>query len=113
LFKEDPKFKAYENDPVLKKSIDFAKVSVLTLMALLKTNGIDWIDAGMVTPFTASMSGIYIWREEFMKMVEEAAKTIKIKSLKYPDNVGSLAKPGTVPMKMKDFVKLHSTKQVE
>lgn len=116
LFKEDPKFKAYENDPVLKNSIDFAKVSVLTLMALLKSNEVEWIDAGMVTPFTASMSGLYIWREEFMKMVEDAgiaAEKAKKKSLDYPPAIGSVAKAGTTPMKMRDFVKLHSTKQIE
>ena len=111
LFQKNPLFAAYASDPVLKKSIDFAKTTVLLLMNVLKANGIEFIDAGMVTPFTRKVSGKYIWREEYRKLVQDTVKKSAGKQVQFPPAMGSVPKEGTVPMKIKDFVEKHSPKQ--
>lgn len=57
-----------EGKPV-KTLIDFAKEAVLAGLERLHESGIDWVDAGMVTPFTASMKGKYGPRDEFARNV--------------------------------------------
>ncbi len=53
-----------------KNGIDFAKISVVALMDRLQNAGIGFLDAGMVTPFTASLKGRYVTAEEFLKTLK-------------------------------------------
>ena len=110
LFKNDPRFAAYSSDPVLSKSIDFAKVAVLTLMDALKANGIDFMDAGMVTPFTKSMSGKYIWKEDFERLMGKAASASADKEFSLPAAQGAAPTAEFTPMKIKDFIAKHAQK---
>ncbi len=62
----------FSPDTVFYDHIDFAKIAVVALIDRLKKSGIDVVDAGMVTPFTAALKGQYVTTEYF----EQLRKTI-------------------------------------
>lgn len=53
-----------------KNGIDFAKISIMAIMDRLSQHGINFVDAGMVTKFTASMKGRYISGGEFLYLIK-------------------------------------------
>jgi Leu/Phe-tRNA-protein transferase len=55
-------------DGTLKSRVDFAKMALVGLIDALHHAGIDWLDAGMVTGFTAGMKGKLIRAEEFNRL---------------------------------------------
>lgn len=105
LFENDPRFAEYKKDPVITKSIDMAKVPVRLLLLLLQWHGYSFMDAEMVTPFTQSMSGKYVWLSDFNNMRANIAKHAKKTPLKFPKELGAPVSARFTPMKIKDFVK--------
>lgn len=67
LYSPDSVF--YDNQNY-KNGIDFAKISVLALIQRLHETGIHFVDAGMVTHFTASVKGKYVPGEEFLSLIK-------------------------------------------
>lgn len=65
-------FYAYEERPdgSFKSHIDEAKMAALSVLIRLHEYGIDVADAGMVTPFTAGLKGVYISAENFAAEIE-------------------------------------------
>lgn len=66
-------FYGYEDRPdgSFRSQIDFAKMAVLAALKRLHEHGIDVVDAGMVTPFTASLKGEYVSGARFAKDIAE------------------------------------------
>ncbi len=66
-------FYGYEDRPdgTFRSQIDFAKMAVLAAMKRLHEHGINVVDAGMVTPFTASLKGEYVPAARFAKDIAE------------------------------------------
>lgn len=92
LFKQDLAYslEAYENDQLVggiygvcingivtgesmfHKVPNASKFCLLTLMALLKKAGINWLDTQMVTPVVKSLGGKEIPRDEFLERIGKA-----------------------------------------
>lgn len=109
LFTTDPKFAQYAKDPLFSKSIDFGKLMIYILALTAQKNGLKFIDAGMVTPFTRSIGGRYMWLTDYLALKDDAAKNGP-KQFDFPE--GKLA-PQITPVSMKDFVEMHKPKQLE
>ncbi|CAN5700720.1 hypothetical protein BH10BDE1_BH10BDE1_02210 [soil metagenome] len=77
-----PESTFYNSIDYPKISIGFAKVAVVALMDRLVQADITWADAGMVTPFTATMKGELISSKEFLDMVAKLpeASNVDMKS---------------------------------
>jgi Leu/Phe-tRNA-protein transferase len=57
-------------DGTEKARLDFAKMALVGLIDALHDAGIDWLDAGMVTGFTAGIKGKLIPAEEFNRLAQ-------------------------------------------
>lgn len=64
----------YDKDNYPKETILFSKIAVLALKDRLQKAGIPFIDAGMVTPFTATMKGKLIPAQQFLEMIAALPK---------------------------------------
>ncbi len=53
-----------------KSLIDFSKLAVIAGLKRLHEHGINIVDAGMVTPFTATLKGEYVSRDEFARDIQ-------------------------------------------
>lgn len=60
----------FSPDSVFADNIDDAKVAYFSLIRYLKAHGIEFLNAGMVTPFTASIKGYRVTRAEFDRMAD-------------------------------------------
>lgn len=91
LFKFDTIFYEVDVSPdgKIRTRLDDAKIAVLAGMDRLHDHGIDMVDAGMVTVFTASMKGRYVSSASFIESVEDLQK-LPIVSL-------DLSRPWTPP----------------
>ena len=105
LFNTDPQFAQYAKDPLFSKSIDFGKLVIYLLVLNAHQNGVKFIDAGMVTPFTRTLTGEYMWFSEYLKMLEDAKQHAPEKMV-FMEPQGQLA-PGVEYTTMKAFVKKH------
>lgn len=93
LYSPDSVFYDQENFP--KITIGFSKVAMVALMDRVSAAGIFFLDAGMVSHFTASMKGKIISLEEFLAMIRELPVDPKVDLVKSWDPAeGALA--GTV-----------------
>lgn len=72
LVKLETTFYAYEDRPdgTFKSHIDMAKIAVLAALQRLHEHGIEVADAGMVTPFTASLKGEYVSAEQIARDID-------------------------------------------
>lgn len=61
-------------DGAFKSHLDLAKIAVLAALKRMHEKGIDVADAGMVTPFTASLKGEYVSAERFARDIEMLRK---------------------------------------
>jgi Leu/Phe-tRNA-protein transferase len=75
-----------------KNAIDFSKVAMVALMDRLQGAGIPFVDAGMVTPFTASMKGRLVSGDDFIKMVKSLPETPAVVDFSnwIPEGIGSI-----------------------
>lgn len=73
-----PESTFYDNVQYPKISIGFAKVASLALTERLKAAGIDFIDVGMVSPFSASMKGELIDAAKFETMAAGLPKNVTV-----------------------------------
>ena len=69
LYSPDSVFYDQTNYPKL--SIEFSKIAMIALMDRVSAQGIFFLDAGMVSHFTASLKGKIIPLEEFLKLISE------------------------------------------
>ena len=65
----------YSPDSVFYRNIDEAKVCCLAMLRYLGAHGINFTNAGMVTPFTASLGGYRITEEQFQALVAQLPTT--------------------------------------
>ena len=65
----------FSPDSVFADKIDDAKVAYFSLVRYLKAHGIEFLNAGMVTPFTASIKGYRVTRAEFDQMADTLPTT--------------------------------------
>lgn len=65
----------FSPDSVFADNIDDAKVAYFSFVRYLKAHGIEFLNAGMVTPFTASIGGYRVARAEFDQMIETLPST--------------------------------------
>ena len=49
-----------------------SKVAMITLVEYLRSQGINWLDCQVITPFSASFGARAVERKEFMKMLKRA-----------------------------------------
>lgn len=73
-----PESTFYDNVQYPKISIGFSKVASFALTERLHAAGIDFIDVGMVSPFSASMKGELIDAAVFEKMAARLPKTANV-----------------------------------
>lgn len=60
----------YSPDSVFGDDLDKVKVVDFALMRYLHTHGIDFVNAGMVTPYTESIKGYRVAEQDYQKLVE-------------------------------------------
>lgn len=65
----------YRPDSVFYYNIDEAKVSFLAMLRYLGAHGINFTNAGMVTPFTASIGGFRITEQQYRDLVTQLPAT--------------------------------------
>jgi Leu/Phe-tRNA-protein transferase len=73
-----PESTFYNSVDYPKISIGFAKIGIVALMDRLLKAGLTWADAGMVTPFTATMKGELILSRDFLEMVSKLPPTADV-----------------------------------
>ena len=66
LYSPDSVFYDTEN---YSNGINFAKLGIVALMDRMNDAGIPFVDAGMVTPFTAALKGQYIPGRQFLELI--------------------------------------------
>jgi Leu/Phe-tRNA-protein transferase len=69
IFSPDSVFYDQVNYPQI--SIGFSKIAVVAMMDRVSAAGIPFVDAGMVSPFTASMKGRLVPSEQFLNLIKE------------------------------------------
>ena len=65
----------YSPDSVFYHNIDEAKVSYLAMLRYLRAHGINFTNAGMVTPFTASIGGYRVTEQQYQELVTQLPTT--------------------------------------
>lgn len=72
---------AFSGESMFHVETDASKIAIITLMHLLKINGIDWLDTQMVTSVIGDLGGVEIPREEFIKNLNQHKNASKILNL--------------------------------